>query len=563
MSRPTFATQLRVRHEFLLQLAVLTVGLHGLFLLASTLVEQLGFRNGLRISDIDVNVPLLIGLGLVYLSTLLRRRKRTAWIVALLAYTFMLGFYAMRIDSALAHHNIRELFEKLVLPLLILGLLGLNHKVFTVKSDVRSFGYSLRVSLLVLGIALVYGTTGFMLMDRHDFHQEINFGEAVHRTVDQFGLTSSTMLTPHTRRAHVFLDSLSVVSIGSVAYAVISLFQPIRARYTAQHDARSVVERLMADYPGKSEDFFKLWPHDKTYFFDQAGQAAIAYKVQRGVALVVGDPIGDRAAGARLLGQFQDVCYGNDWLPAYIHTEPDWSEVYTGHGYELQKLGEEAIVDLEHFITHVQGNKYFRQIRNKLGREQYSSDLLQPPHSPAVISRLRAVSEEWLQRPGRAERGFMLGYFNEAYLQQCPIVVARDSAGTIQAFVNQIPSYDTAEANFDMLRHTREAPGNVNDFVLMSFIAHLHAQGFARLNLGLSPLSGLDDSDDKSVINTALKFLYSNGDRFYSFSGLKRFKAKYEPDWSDRYLAYPGGARNFARIMNALNRAMKVRAPKQ
>jgi len=543
----------------MLQLVVITVGLHGLFLLASTLVEQLGFRSALRLSDIDVNVPLLLGLGLVYLSTLLRRRKRTAWIVALLAYTFMLGFYAMRIGVALDHHNLRQIFEKLVLPLLLLGLLGLNHKVFTVKSDVRSFGYSLRVSLLVLSVALVYGTSGFLLMDRHDFHQEVTLSEAVHRTIDQFGLTSSKVLVPHTKRAQVFIDSLSALSIGSVAYATISLFQPIRARYTAQHDARAATERLLAEYPGKSEDFFKLWPHDKSYFFDRSGKAAIAYRVQRGVALIVGDPIGERAAGRRLLAEFQDVCYGNDWLPAYIHTEPDWSDLYTRHGYELQKLGEEAIVDLEHFTAHVQGNKYFRQICNKLAREDYACEMLQPPHSAAIISRLRAISEEWLQRPGRAERGFMLGYFSEEYVQLCSVLVARDSAGTIQAFVNQIPSYDPDEANFDMLRHTKEAPGNVNDFVLMNFIDQLQESGFKRLNLGLAPLAGLDDSEDKSVINTTLKFLYSNGDRFYSFSGLKRFKAKYEPDWSDRYLAYPGGARNFARIMNALNRVMRVK----
>jgi lysylphosphatidylglycerol synthetase-like protein (DUF2156 family) len=53
--------------------------------------------------------------------------------------------------------------------------------------------------------------------------------------------------------------------------------------------------------------------------------------------------------------------------------------------------------------------------------------------------------------------------------------------------------------------------------------------------------------------------VYSNGDRFYSFSGLHRFKDKYHPDWQDRYIAYPGGVRNFTRILTALNRAMKVK----
>jgi len=559
MARYPLLLQLRVRREFWPQLAVYLVGAHGLFVLATSLLDQLRLRGGTGITDIDIDVPLLIGLGLIYLCTLLRRRKRTAWTVALLVYVFMIGFYAPRTGLALDHFELKQLVEKFVLPVAVLALLGLNRRAFTVRSDIRSFGYSLRFIIVVLAVALIYGTAGFMLMDKRDFHQEIGIGEAVHRTIDQFGLTTSSRLVPHTKRAHLFVDSLSVVSIGALSYGVISLFQPIRARYGSVHDGHGVAQRIMADYPGKSEDFFKLWPQDKAYLFNTNQTAGLAYKVKHGVALVVGDPFGERAAAVRLLPKFRDLCYGNDWLPAFVHTEPDWSKAYERNGYELQKIGREAIVDIQQFQARTAHNKYFRQIRNKLEREQYTTELLHPPHAAAVITRLKAVSDDWLQRPGRAERGFMMGYFSEEYVQQCSILVARDAAGTIQAFINQIPSYDSQEANFDMLRHTKEAPGNVNDFVLMKFMDELTAVGFKRLNLGLSPLSGLKGVDEDTVINKALKFVYSNGDRFYSFSGLERFKAKYEPEWSDRYLAYPSGTRNFVRIMNALNRAMKVK----
>ena len=47
--------------------------------------------------------------------------------------------------------------------------------------------------------------------------------------------------------------------------------------------------------------------------------------------------------------------------------------------------------------------------------------------------------------------------------------------------------------------------------------------------------------------------------RFYSFSGLHRFKQKYEPNWSDRYIAYKKGVRGFTRTVTALNVAMKPR----
>jgi phosphatidylglycerol lysyltransferase len=77
--------------------------------------------------------------------------------------------------------------------------------------------------------------------------------------------------------------------------------------------------------------------------------------------------------------------------------------------------------------------------------------------------------------------------------------------------------------------------------------------------LGLCPLAGLDaKTEEASLMDGALRFLYANGDRFYSFSGLQRFKSKYHPAWEPRYIAYPGGVRNFTRIVAALNRTMKV-----
>jgi len=449
-----------------------------------------------------------------------------------------------------------------LLPGLLVLVLAMTRHEFTVKSDIQSFAFSLRVIAMVLAVAFAYGVSGFLLLDTRDFHQEITLLGAMHHTLDQFGLTTSHALVPHTRRAKVFLDSLSVVSTGAVVYAVISLFQPLRARFSDQSAARMRVQILLKKHPASSEDFFKLWPHDKTYFFNREQTAGVAYAVRGGIALVVGDPFGDPAVFPDLLQRFDELCRTNDWSLAFIHTEPEFRELYKTLGLNLQKIGEEAILDLAHFQANVRGEKYFRQIRNKFERQGYTTQVLLPPHNDAVVSRLRAISHEWLQQPGRTERGFMLGYFSASYVQQCPVIALRDAAGTIQAFINQIPSYNPEEANFDMLRHADAAAGNSNDFLLMQFIDYVQAEGFERLNLGLCPLAGLgekDGDDERTVVDNALRFLYANGDRFYSFSGLHRFKAKYQPEWSGRYIAYRGSIRGFTRVLNSLNRSMKVK----
>jgi len=539
---------------------------NGLFFIGLTLLAEIPLPGHETLQIMRSGPALVAGLTFLYLGTLLRRRKRTAWLVTILIYALWGAAYLT--TSAvfwLRHHHHHAaapiiIALNILMPAAIVAGLVVYRKQFTAKSDIRNFAIALRFSGSILAVALVYGVAGFLLMDKHDFHQEIGLQEALHRTIDQFGVTTAHGLIAYTRRARLFQQSLSIVSIGAVAYAFVSLFQPLRARFGDQAAGRTHAQSLLARHPASSEDFFKLWPHDKIYFFDETARAGLAYSVHRGVALVAGDPLGDPVKFGALFDEFDELCRTNDWQLAFVHTEPQHNDWYKTHGFSLQKIGEEAILDLAHFKAQVRTNKYFRHIRNKFEKQGYTVELLRSPFDSITTARLRIISRNWLALPGRAERGFMMGYFSSDYLQQCPaVMVLRDSRGTIQAFMNQIPSYDKREANFDMLRHTQASLGNSNDFLLLNFIDYVSEQGYVRLNLGLCPLSGLGARDEShALIDNALDFVYNNGDRFYSFSGLRRFKAKYEPEWSPRYIAYREGVPGFTRTVAALTRAMKV-----
>lgn len=540
------------------------VGINGFAIIAQPIVLALLQHQHVHIkftSTVIFDAQLIAAMGLLYLSVLLYRGKRTAWLFTCCAYAviFVLNIWRY-IDVDDVHFRAHpDLLTNVAAPALIVIALVLSRRAFTVKSDIASFALSLRISVLVLSVAFVYGVSGFIVMDRHDFHKEITIPEAIHRTIDQFDLTTNAMLEPNTKRAHAFMDSLSILSTASVTYVFVSLFQPLKSRFTDQAQQRKQLVALLQRYPGSSEDFFKLWPHDKLYFLNATQNAALAYSAHKRVALVVGDPAGDPSEFDALLDEFILFCRTNDWSPALVHTDPRFTDLYKRHGFALQKIGEEAIVSIKDFLANEANNKYFRQIRNKFTKQGYSVELLQPPHSAAHVARLKEISDSWLARPGRKERRFMMGYFTPKYLQQGPVAILKDSTGRIQGFLNQIPTFDACEANFDMLRQSDEALGNSSDFMLLEFIKQLDAQGFERINLGLCPLAGLDTTDEtNSVTNNGLRFLYANGDRFYSFNGLKRFKAKYNPQWQSRYIAYRGGIRGFTTVLSALNRSMKL-----
>ena len=519
----------------------------------------------MRIGSLILYLPLLVSITLLYLSSQLRSHKRTAWAVALVAYslyiTISLASLGFRpgFDDTLGKMQIIRLY---VFPALILLLLLINRHQYVVRSDIQGFRVAARFSIAALLVAFIYGTVGFSLLDKRDFHEDISPLTAAHYTIDQFDLTTAHPVHAYTKRAEFFLNSLSVVSVVAVGYSILSLFQPLRIRLYDQESNRQQMHQLLIDNPSPSEDYFKLWPHDKMYFFDDQNRSGLAFHTYAGVALCLGDPTGDKKRFVSLMNQFRDLCFGNDWLPAFIHVQDTQRNLYETNGFNLQKIGQEAVVDIAHFQADVAGNKYFRHIRNKFIKQGFMTELLLPPHHTAVTDRLKTISNDWLSESGHVERGFAMGYFSEEYMQLCPIMVVRDAAGTIQAFMNQLPAdFDKHEATFDLLRHTRNSLGNINDFLLMNFITALHEQDYTQLNLGLCPLVGLNeqDEDKKSLIDGILRFAYANGDRFYSFSGLYRFKLKYEPVWRDRFIAYQSGIRGFTRTTNSLMRVMRIK----
>lgn len=538
---------------------------HGMLIIVLSLVDQMSVFRRHHIYFIPIYISLAVGLTLIYLSSLLARRKRTAFIATTVAYAFYFGASIEGLTDSLTfrHHHIGLLILRtIVLPLVILLLLLINHHKFVVRSDAQGFRSAIGLSLIILLVTFIYGTLGFYILGKSGFHQRLSVPAAMHYTVDQLNLTTNHPIHAYTNRAILFSDSLTFVTVFAIAYVLIAFVQPLRARFGDQQPARQkFLELLNEQHDANAEDFFKLWPHDKQYFFDSSGKSGLAFHVYRGVALVLGGPAGKQARYRQLLSEFQFVCSGNDWRPAIIHADDSLQEEYLKLDFAAQKIGEEAVVDLYRFISTTVDDKYFRNILSRFNKQAYTFELLSPPHHQAVISRLKEISDQWLSRGNHTERGYAMGYFSEEYISMCQVAVARDAAGTIQAFLNLVPaSFDQQEATYDMLRASNHALGNVNDFLLVNLIRSLYEAGFKRLNLGFTPLVGIAGEQSKGIIGGMLSFAYANGDRFYSFSGLYKFKNKYQPDWRPRYVFYQGGVRGFSRTMNALMRTMMITA---
>lgn len=379
--------------------------------------------------------------------------------------------------------------------------------------------------------------------------RDSRIAEVVGRTFHNFyKYVAASDIAVHSHQRSVLLahtiSAFLVVSIGSILWI---LFRPYKAEPSTQQDINRL-ENLLKLYSNSPEDFFKLWPSDKEYFWQMNGQGFIAFKKVGPIAFTLADPISQDPNV--LLDEFISwaksrrlkVCF----LPIYGRS----LESYKNAGLEPIQIGSSAVIDIHDFLTTTVKDKWWRWQRNRAEKNGYVYEQSVPPHSSAFLKRLKVVSDAWLAKPGHEERGFALGYFDEEYLQKCTLHYLRNEHGKILAFTNQLPGFGVpVTVTVDLLRYLPEA-NNTMPYLLYKTIEAVAEEGKLQFfDLGFVPFAGA-----KGPILTIAKTLSAGR---FSARGLEQFKNKFKPNWQANYIAYEGDLADLTLVGLNLDKAMK------
>ena len=229
-----------------------------------------------------------------------------------------------------------------------------------------------------------------------------------------------------------------------------------------------------------------------------------------------------------------DLCQFTGWyrsrsLPLYVDL-----------GLSLLKLGEEAKVPIGDFHLEGSARADLRQSRRRAERDGATFEVVPPEAVPALLPRLRQISDAWLEDKATAEKGFSLGSFSERYIAEFPVAIVR-AEGDVVAFANLWPTATREELSVDLMRFGPDAPRGTMDYLFIKLMLWGRAEGYRWFNLGMAPLSGLENRALAPLWHRMGSFLFRHGESFYNFEGLRRYKDKFDPVWEPRYLASPGG----------------------
>jgi lysylphosphatidylglycerol synthetase-like protein (DUF2156 family) len=344
--------------------------------------------------------------------------------------------------------------------------------------------------------------------------------------------------------------SMLAVGIGLAVVALFLLTRPVvDRRLSTRHSPADVAgatrraselraRDLVRRHGTGTLDYFAL-RDDKEWFFHR--DSLVAYAVYGGVCLVSPDPIGPLSERRHVWDAFRRHCDRRGWSIAVMAAAEEWLPIYRDSGMRYVYIGDEAVVDVQHFSLAGGKMKGLRQAVARIERNGYTVEHLDPAAVPPDV-RDRLVELITRNRRGEHERGFsmMLGRVFDRRDTGLLLTVVSGPDGTPAAVCQFVPSAAIRGYSLDLMRRDPgEHPNGLLDFALCSTIEHLRRNGQRGLSLNFAAMRSTLEGDSgdgitQRVERWALRWMSG----FLQIESLWRFNAKYEPAWLPRYVVY-------------------------
>jgi lysyl-tRNA synthetase class 2 len=332
-------------------------------------------------------------------------------------------------------------------------------------------------------------------------------------------------------------DAVQLTAVATLLAVAYVIFRPLTApRSLPDPGARAAAAGLVRSHGHDTLSFFKLRT-DKHYFFAADQRAFVGYRIENGVLLCSGDPVGDESAFEGLLRDLRAFAEIRGLKLGVVGASERMCSLYEALGLRTLYLGDEAIVELDRFSLEGRPIRKVRQSVTRLAKAGYDAELHDlAALDAATIEQLEEISERG--RQGAPERGFSMA-LDALRGEDTAVVLARDEHGTIRGLLHFVPCYGRPAMSLSFMRRDPETPNGLMEFMVVRAIELLRERGIAEVSLNFAAFAKWMHSPEKRS-ERALAKLVALGNPFFQIESLYRFNAKFFPRWEARYLVYEG-----------------------
>jgi len=445
------------------------------------------------VPDAARTVALALGIGLIWLSLGIARRKRRAWQLAVVIV----------LASAIAHLAKGLDFEEATAHVLLLAALLRSRREFVAPGDPATIMPFVQVMIALAAIVVLL-------------------------SVDVTGddVTWSTRVD----------NALLILVFAFATRGLWLLFRPVGMAPPCEEDRERAAE-LVQEHGRDSLSYFAL-RRDKNYFFSPSGKSFLAYRVIGGTALVAGDPIGEQSERADLIREFTRIAHTKAWRVAVAGASSDVLPDYAALGFKSLYLGDEAVVSPAQFSLEGRPIRKVRQSVSRLEKSGYEVRVLSTADADEKLrTDLQAVSAEW--RGSWPERGFTMAMDALFLYPDTVLAVAVAPDGEVGGFLQLVPSPASDGYSLASMRRRKNTPNGLMEYLITETLAWAREHQVVEVSLNFAVFADfLRADEDASRMTRSLRWCLLKADRLFQLERLHSFNRKFFPHWRRRYFCF-------------------------
>jgi lysylphosphatidylglycerol synthetase-like protein (DUF2156 family) len=281
----------------------------------------------------------------------------------------------------------------------------------------------------------------------------------------------------------------------------------------------------------------------KSYYFNAEGTAAIAYCARLGLAVVSGDPIGQRSDFPKLIGDFAAMCRSRGWRIVVLGCGELWLGLWSnpaviGQSLRPVPIGRDVVIDVRRFNTA--GRKY-RNLRQAVQRTHNVGITTEVVSEQQLDDTLADELAEVLYAShsgARVERGFsmILDHALEGRYPGVRLIIARDSRGLVQGFQRYGTSGDGTDVTLDVPWRRPGAPNGIDERMSVDMITDCRESSGQRLSLAFGAFPEIFDNKNRSLTEGIYYALIHLGHSLIKLESLYRYLRKFHSFGQRRYV---------------------------
>ncbi|WP_280456697.1 bifunctional lysylphosphatidylglycerol synthetase/lysine--tRNA ligase LysX [Nocardia carnea] len=339
---------------------------------------------------------------------------------------------------------------------------------------------------------------------------------------------------------------------GAMVFAatVMVLVRTQRAEHALTEADETALRELLNSPDSTGSIDYLATRRDRGIVFSPNGRAAIGYRVESGICLALGDPLGARDCWPQAVAAWQRYARRFGWPVAVVGAGDAAVPVYRRAGLDAVAAGAEALLDTRTFALTTPELRPVRDTLTRLRKQGVTVRIRRHRDiGTAEFARLAVTAEQWRRTETERAYPLPLGRFGDRRDGDCLLVEAVDAEDRVLGILSLVP-WGRTGATLELLRREPGTTEEITDLLIAEFALRAEQHGIEQVSLNFTVSRSVFEAAGRRgrpgpgrgiravavAMRDGVRGLPLAFSHWWQLDQLYRAATRCQPRWSTRYV---------------------------